>query len=815
MNDDDDILAAARDGFLEEADQLLQQFEDSLLGLESAPDDHELLNAAFRAAHTIKGTAGLFGCEAVVAFTHEVETLMEHLRSDTLVFGDEVAAALLQSRDQMGRLLLEVRAGRQGLADCDAEVQAHSRTLGAELRRLMGQQAGTAGGALADPSIDPDAVSATYGEDVHGLAASADVAHKSHQSHQSHQADRAALAALAPPDRPGHGLWLLSLRFGADVLRNGLDPLAFIRYLATVGTVEAIDTVDDGVPALADLDPETCHIGFEIRLASSASREAIEQVFEFVLDDCSLEILSPDADTRAHDALLDLRSAGQADARRALLQRWLAMGIVLPLRRTDGAGQLELAEVLDVLDAVASGDAATAVAPVDIERRGGTPERRQAAPDRRSSPPADKRADKRADNRPDNRPEKRGDENRYLRVSADKLDHLIDLIGELVIAGSGAQLVAQRENSPGFTEAAQRIHDLVQEARDGALSLRMVPIGETFARFQRVVRDVSKSLGKDVALEITGGDTELDKAMVESIADPLMHLVRNSLDHGIEAADDRIANGKPGRGRLALNAYHESGQIVIEVSDDGRGLARERIFAKAVERGLVPEDAVMSDAEVNQLIFAPGFSTADKVTDISGRGVGMDVVKRNIDALRGQIHIASEVGRGTTMQIRLPLTLAIIDGFLTSVGDVHYVLPLETVVECIETPPACRSDADSRLSGCFDLRGEVLPWVDLRTCFGVAGQRPQRQSMLLVRTSTGKVGLMVDRLLGEHQTVLKPLGRIFQHLPGIAGSTILGSGEVALVVDVPSLMTHVTPQRGGHAAALAHATSQGRPMTQS
>ena len=794
MNDDDDILAAARDGFLEEADQLLQQFEDALLGLESEPHDHELLNAAFRAAHTIKGTAGLFGCEAVVAFTHEVETLMEHLRSDTLVFGDEVAAALLQSRDQMGRLLQEVRAGRQGLADCDAEVQAHSRTLGAELRRLMGQPAGTSGGALADPAADPDAVSAAYGEDVQGRAAAADLA------------GLGSLADIARVDRPGHGLWLLSLRFGADVLRNGLDPLAFIRYLGTVGMVEAIDTVDDSLPALAELDPEHCHLGFEIRLASTASREAIEQVFEFVLDDCSLEILSPDADTQAHDALLDRRSAGRPDARRALLQRWLAMGIVLPLRRTDGAGQLGLAEVLDVLDAVESGSAGAAAEPavaVDIERRAGKTERRQSPPDRRSGAPADKRGDK------------RGDENRYLRVSADKLDHLIDLIGELVIAGSGAQLVAQRENSPGFTEAAQRIHDLVQEARDGALALRMVPIGETFARFQRVVRDVSKSLGKDVALEITGGDTELDKAMVESIADPLMHLVRNSLDHGIELADDRIAHGKPGRGRLALNAYHESGQIVIEVSDDGRGLARERIFAKAVERGLVAEDAVMSDAEVNQLIFAPGFSTADKVTDISGRGVGMDVVKRNIDALRGQIHIASEVGRGTTMQIRLPLTLAIIDGFLTSVGDVHYVLPLETVVECIETPPACRSDAHTRLSGCFDLRGEVLPWVDLRTCFGVAGSRPPRQSMLLVRTATGKVGLMVDRLLGEHQTVLKPLGRIFQHLPGIAGSTILGSGEVALVVDVPSLMTHVTPQRG-HAAALAqgmsHGMNQGRPL---
>jgi two-component system, chemotaxis family, sensor kinase CheA len=328
------------------------------------------------------------------------------------------------------------------------------------------------------------------------------------------------------------------------------------------------------------------------------------------------------------------------------------------------------------------------------------------------------------------------------------------------------------------------------------------------------VRDVSKALGKDVELEITGGDTEMDKSMVESIADPLMHLVRNSLDHGIEGAEERAGTGKHPRGKLALNAYHESGQIVIEVSDDGRGLARERILAKAIERGLVDADAHLSDAEVNHLIFAPGFSTADKVTDISGRGVGMDVVKRNIDALRGQIQIASTLGRGTTMQIRLPLTLAIIDGFLTSVGEVHYVLPLEAVVECIESPPAIRSGGPTpgatkpggtRLSGCFDLRGEVLPYVDLRTCFQIAGSRPVRQSMLLVRTATGKVGLLVDRLHGEHQTVLKPLGRVFQQLPGIAGSTILGSGEVALVLDVPSLMAHITPVAPARAVAQAPA----------
>jgi two-component system chemotaxis sensor kinase CheA len=386
--------------------------------------------------------------------------------------------------------------------------------------------------------------------------------------------------------------------------------------------------------------------------------------------------------------------------------------------------------------------------------------------------------------------DRRADDVRTIRVSADKLDRLIDLIGELVIAGSGARLVAAQESNPRFAEAALRIANLVEEARDGALQLRMVQIGETFVRFQRVVRDAAKALGKDIELVITGGDTELDKSMVELIADPLMHLVRNSVDHGIEAPADRVAAGKPARGRLALNAFHDSGAIVVEVADDGRGLDRARILAKAVERGLVHAEQSMSDEEIDQLIFAPGFSTAAQVTDISGRGVGMDVVKRNIEALRGTVHLASEPGRGTTTQIRLPLTLAIIDGFLVNVRGVHYIVPLEAVVECIERPAEHALAADGR-SGHFELRGQVLPFVDLRAFFGVdAGATPagSRQSLLVVRYGPNKVGLLVDRLMGEYQTVIKPLGRLFADVRGIAGSTILGTGGVALILDVAALV---------------------------
>jgi two-component system chemotaxis sensor kinase CheA len=383
------------------------------------------------------------------------------------------------------------------------------------------------------------------------------------------------------------------------------------------------------------------------------------------------------------------------------------------------------------------------------------------------------------------------DENRFIRVRADKLDKLIDMIGELVIASSGAQLVAQEEQSNRFAEAALRIQDLVEQARDGALGLRMVPIGETFSRFARVVRDVSKQLGKDVELQITGADTELDKSMVETIADPLMHLVRNSLDHGIEDPDARAAAGKARQGRLALHAYHESGGIYIEVSDDGRGLNRDRILAKALERGLVDPNAELDDEAVYQLIFLPGFSTAEQVTNLSGRGVGMDVVKRNVESLRGSIKIASQAGKGCTIQIRLPLTLAIIDGFLTQVGGVSYVLPLELVAECLAVPPECTREPE-RICGHFDLRGEVVPYLDLGRFYQHLPSRGGRRSVVLVRDGYQRVGLVVDRLLGEHQTVIKPLGQVFQAIQGLAGSTILGSGEVALILDVPALLSLAT-----------------------
>ncbi|MBL8347503.1 MAG: chemotaxis protein CheA [Rubrivivax sp.] len=711
----------------------MQAFESALLVMETDPGDAENLNAAFRAAHTIKGTSGLFGCDAVAAFTHEVETLMEGLRSGTLAVNADISAALLESLDQIGVLLDEVL-----LPAGSPDVAARSEELAARLRTLAGSpRAGDRSTAI--PAAKPVA---------------------------------------APNDTATPGArWHLSLRFGADALRNGLDPLAFIRYLGSIGHLASVRVLEADVPPLDALDAEGCHLGFEIRFDTSAhpqtDRAAIEQVFEFATEDAQVGILDPSASEDDYAALLTERCGTDPARRDALRAIWRELGVPSEAAQTPA-----IEEVAAAIEA-------------PTPRREAEPERREGARERRG-----------------------GDDTRYVRVRADKLDRLIDVIGELVIAGSGVQTAALADGAALTQEAAQRVADLVEEVRDGTLALRMVPVGETFARFHRVVRDVSKQLGKEVELVLSGGDTEMDKAMVDAIADPLTHLVRNSLDHGIEPPAQRTANGKPARGRLGLHAYHEAGSIVIEVSDDGRGLARDRILGKAIERGLVEPDAVLSDADVWDLIFAPGFSTAEQVTSVSGRGVGMDVVRRNVEALRGQISIASTAGRGTTMQLRLPLTLAIIDGFLTQVGAVHYVIPLEAVAECIDLPEECRtapadtsSGTDPReVSGTFHLRGEILPWLDLARYYGheEAVTEPQgratRRSLVLARAGHQRIGLVVDRLLGEHQTVIRPLAAIFSPLKALAGSTILGSGEVALVLDMPGLVaaaTHSKRQASG------------------
>lgn len=650
--------------FMAEARGLLEEMELGLLSLEQQPDDSEAVNAVFRAAHTIKGSAGLFGLDDIVGFTHHAETLLDKIRDGHIFLNSDLVGLFLECRDHIDQLLTAADEGRAAAP----AVQDAGNALVEQLRAALGESAhASEAGSL---------VSAASGEDGHGSSG----------------------------DR-----WLIKVQFGVDTYRNGMDPTSFVQYLQTLGEVKV--TSHYAFPAdLAEFDPESCYLGLELEYTGSCTEEELHAVFEFVRDDCELSITP-----------------------------------ILAVQDT----AITLQELLD-----AAGAAEKAASP------SGNDEVRQAS----------------------------SSGSKLIRVHADKLDALINLVGELVTTSAGVSLLAARYQDAALLEATSDSARLVEDIRESAMRLRMVEIGETFSRFRRVVRDVAKELGKDITLEITGGDTELDKSVVERIGDPLTHLIRNAIDHGIEMPEARRAAGKPANGTLKLNAYHESGGIVIEVADDGAGLNLEKIRAKAVQKGLIDADASLSAAATAQLIFAPGFSTADQISNISGRGVGMDVVKRNIEALRGSITIDSQPGAGTTFKIRLPLTLAIIDGFLMGVGDANYVLPLELVQECVELPKEAVSETGRSY---INLRGEVLPLVRVRDYFGVEGSAARRENVLVVRFGNQKVGLVVDELKGELQTVIKPLGPLFTQLKGISGSTILGTGDVALMLDLAALLDDI------------------------
>ncbi|MBW8365236.1 MAG: chemotaxis protein CheA [Rhizobium sp.] len=711
-------LGDALQTFFAESRSLLQEMEEGLLRLETAPDDAEAVNAVFRAAHTIKGSSGLFGLDDIVAFTHKAESVLDRVRNGELALNEGLIGLFLGCRDHIERLLDITADG----TEMDADTRHQGEALAAQLGQCMG----------------PAALPAETEAPLQSLGGG----------------------------RMAGDTWHISLRFGRDVLKNGMDPLSFIRYLGTLGEIAHLTTLDDALPAAAAMDPECCYLGFEIRLRSEADKARIEGVFEFVRDDCQLHILPPGSRVADYIELIEMLPENNSRLGEILV----ACGAVTQ-RELDESLALQACEN-------AREEAPQPLGEILVGRQIVQPELVDAA--------LTKQKEVRL---------RQTQEARFIRVHADKLDELINLVGELVIAGAGATLLAQRQGNGAMQEASALVSRLVEEIRGGALRLRMVPIGETFSRFQRVVRDVSKELGKDIELVVTGAETELDKSVVEKIGDPLTHLVRNSMDHGIESAEVRASRGKPAKGKLRLNAYHDSGSIVIEVGDDGGGLNRDRILGKAIERGIVGANQSLSDREIYNLIFEAGFSTADQVSNLSGRGVGMDVVRRNIEALRGTVELDSTPGEGTTVRIRLPLTLAIIDGFLVGVGDSAYVVPLEMVLECVEL-----SDVDRQalaLRAYVNLRGEVLPFVRLRDHFEVDGHGTRRENIVVVHYAGHKAGLVVDQLMGEFQTVIKPLGKMFSKVKGISGSTILGTGDVALILDVPSLVQQAAAREAG------------------
>ena len=683
-----DQLAAS---YREEAAERIAELEVTLLELETRPRDADLVDRAFRAMHTIKGSGAMFGFDDVAAFTHELETVFDQVRAGKLAVSPELVGLALEAKDLIRALLDGAEA-----APADRE------RLVAALRRQL------PGGVEPSPT-------------------------------------GAAPAAAAPPEAGGlPRTYRVRFKPHPEIFLDGTNPLGLLAELRALGPCQVVAHTA-AVPLLEALSPETCHVAWDAILTTDRGENAIRDVFIFIEDRCELRLELVDDATRsgADDRRLGEILVARGDLSPAQLGQALA--------ERQRVGELLAEKGLVTPEAVQAAVVEQQVVREERARRAGAA---QAA----SS----------------------------VRVAAEKLDLLVDLVGEVVIAQARLTRIASQRDDPELLAVSEDIERLTAALRDGTLEIRMVPIGTTFSRFKRLVHDLAAELGKEIELVTEGAETELDKTVIERLGDPLVHVIRNSCDHGIEAPEVRRAAGKPARGTVRLSAAHSGASVVVEIRDDGAGLDAAAIRAKAVERGLVAPEAKLSEKELFNLIFLPGFSTARQVSALSGRGVGMDVVKRSVDALRGTVEVESARGGGTTLRIRLPLTLAIIEGLEVAVGDVSYVLPLSAVEECVELT---REDVE-RGHGAHvaAVRGELVPYLRLRELFAVPGERPPIEQIAIVTVEGSRYGFAVDHVIGQHQTVIKSLGRMYRDVKGMSGATILGDGTVALIVDLPALV---------------------------
>ena len=717
-----------RNVYFTESRELLDSMETSLLALEKDSSDQDSINSVFRAAHTIKGNSGMFGYRRIGDFTHVLENLLVCVRNGTVKVNPEMTGLFLECHDYIQMMLDHYENEKD--VPLDKDMEALFSGLIFRLNSYLSRDNSNGGKTK------------TGREQVEEIIS------------------RPSSCGGANELLVCNDCWHLSLRFGRNVFRDGLDPFSFISYLREKGEIQSIKTIYDDMPSGDEMIADLCYLGFEMDFRTTISKKEIEDIFSFVINDCDIRILPPNTNIDDYVKLID-----------DLPEKPMRIGEML--KEIGSLTDAELAKALDLQNSLSL-------------TRDRAPEDNLVGNILVEEKMIQKYILEAALHKQENIKKREESSRKLIRIDAEKLDRLINLIGELVITGSNVKQISETEEKTGIVKAVSDMSKLIEEIRDSTMGIRMVPIGETFSRFERVVHDLSREKGKRVELNIIGGETELDKTLIDRISDPLIHLIRNSVDHGIGTPEERQGAGKTPYGTLILNAFHETGSIVIEVSDDGNGLDRDKIYEKAVEQSLIKTDQLLSDDEIYQFIFQPGFSTAKEVSDISGRGVGMDVVKKNIESLRGTVILESEKGIGTTVRIHLPLTLAIIDGFMVKLADAFYVLPLDMVTECTEV---LKEELDSKEGGSYiNLRGDVLPFMKMREFFHESGEEPEKPKVVVVEYARKKIGLVVDDLIGEFQTVIKPLGRIFSRLQWLSGSTILGTGEVAYILDIPKLI---------------------------
>jgi two-component system chemotaxis sensor kinase CheA len=752
-------LTQFHDAFFEESFEALDSMEAALLKLDIGSPDSELINTIFRVAHSIKGGSATFGFAEIASFTHSLETLLDELRGGRMQVSVSISDLLLKSVDVMREMLRSVQhkqpMNSQRVADLQFDLEL------VILQKNTPAPAPVVSAPAAIVSNASGAGSADAGAGTASPTGSADSSsgHAKSTGSADSSAGRLSATASAPATPSAPARWQILFRPFPEFFTRGNDPLRMLRELGELGSHEIVADLS-ALPAFAALDAQTCYLSWTIEIDGSVAEAAIREVFDWADGDCDLEIRRLGGEEPAPSVVEILESGAPAAAGASSAPATAAV----------------LSEVSAPASAAPTTDSASATSP--------------------SNTPAVAHAHAPAANGASAKSETvaaPGGDSSSIRVSVEKIDELMNTVGELVITQAMLSQLGSQMEGPTAEELRAGLAQLernMRELQESVMRVRMLPISFVFSRFPRMVRDLAQRLGKQIELKMTGEQTELDKTLMEKIGDPLVHLVRNSVDHGIEKTPEaRVTAGKSPVGTVSLDACHRGGNIAIEVSDDGGGLDKERILQKARSNGLVGPNDILTDEQIYELIFMPGFSTAEKTTDVSGRGVGMDVVRRNVKELGGKIEIRSERGKGSRFIITLPLTLAIVDGQSVAVGTETYIVPLISIVESLQL----KTTSVSRLSGrgeVFSFRGDYLPIVRLHELFGVEPRaQALHEGLVVVAEGDGRrIGLFVDDLLGQQQVVIKSLEANYGTVEGVSGATILGDGSVALILDLPGLI---------------------------
>ena len=704
------MLDQINEVFFEEANELLESLEGYLLSLEENPTDKEIISAVFRVMHTIKGSSGMFGFDAISSFTHEVESAFDTVRNGTAPVTPELIKLTLQSRDHIMDML-----------NGNISEETSSQLINTFKQLMAPYKNGTAAKPVQQEGSKP--VPKQEAEEVPVM--------------------KTTISSSKDQSSSASSTWRISFTPSPSILCNGTRPSLMIKELTEMGDATVI-LFTKNIPPLSQIEPTTCYLGWDIILTTSQSQQDIQDVFIF-LDETSIIKVDPinvsdDVTHKIGEILINRRHLSQEALEEILSQR-------KPLGQMLVENNLITSESLH--SALAEQEHIKTVA-------------------------------KTKENSQSNHPQSTAQQS--IRVSSDKLDQLIDLVGELVTFNARLGQHAQMANNPTLLMLSEQSERLIIALRNNAMDMRMLPIGTIFTRFRRLVHDLSADMKKNIELVTEGAETELDKTVIEKLNDPLIHMIRNSVDHGIETSEERIAKGKSPQGTVKLIAQHAGAFVLIIISDDGAGLNKEKIYKKAVDKGLVAPGTDVSDNEIYNMIFLPGFSTADKVSSVSGRGVGMDVVKKDITALNGTVTIESRPEEGTDFILKIPLTLAIIEGMLVQIGSSTFVIPLSNIQECMEFKPE-RGD-DGKICSHITARGEFLPYINLREWFEIDDPMPSSQQVVIVNDQDSSLGLVVDKVIGNNQTVIKPLGDLYKNAEGLSGATVLGDGSVALILDV-------------------------------